>query len=61
MKEGVIPDRFFEYRYEVKGFLNGWHQKKPNEVKKSIYEKMMNDAVCNILSMKIDEVFESVD
>jgi|LDZU01.1.fsa_nt_gi hypothetical protein len=61
MKEGVIPDRFFEYRYKVKGFLNGWHQKEPNEVKKTIYETMMNDAVCNILSMKLDDVFESVD
>jgi len=29
MKEGVIPKGFFDLRYKVKGFLIGWHKKKP--------------------------------
>lgn len=60
MKEGVIPDRFFEYRYDVKGFINGWHRTEPTEVKEAIFKQMSNDAMINILSMQTVDVFENI-
>lgn len=58
MKEGVIPDRFFEYRYDVKCFVNSWHQNKSTKAKKAIFKKLSNDAMNNILSMKAIDIFE---
>ena len=58
MKEGVIPEDFFDLRYEVKGFLKGWHQEEPAEAKKAAFKQRFDEAVNNILSMEASEVFE---
>jgi hypothetical protein len=60
MKEGVIPEGFFDLRYEVKGFLKGWHQDKPTKLEKSAFKQRFDGAVNNILSMEASEIFEGV-
>ena len=60
MKEGVIPAGFFDLRYQVKGFLNGWHKEKPTKLLKVAFKQKFDEAVNNILSMEASEVFEGV-
>jgi len=60
MKEGVIPAGFFDLRYQVKGFLNGWHKEKPTKLLKVAFKQKFDKAVNNILSMEASEVFEGV-
>jgi hypothetical protein len=60
MKEGVIPEGFFDLRYEVKGFLKGWHQERPTEAKKAAFKQQFDEAVYNILSMEASQIFEGV-
>jgi hypothetical protein len=60
MKEGVIPAGFFDLRYQVKGFLNGWHKEKPTKLLKVAFKQKFDEAVNNILSMKASEIFEGV-
>lgn len=60
MKEGVIPAGFFDLRYQVKGFLNGWHKEKPTKLLKVAFKQKFDEAVNNILSMEASEVFENV-
>ena len=60
MKEGVIPADFFVLRYEVKGFLKGWHEEKPTEAEKKAFKQKFNQAINNILSKEAPEIFEGV-
>ena len=60
MKEGVIPAGFFDLRYQVKGFLNGWHKEKPTKFLKVAFKQKFDEAVNNILSMEASEIFEGV-
>ncbi|MEA2045092.1 MAG: FmdE family protein [Euryarchaeota archaeon] len=60
MKEGVIPEDFFDLRYEVKGFLKGWHEEQPTEAEKAAFKQRFDEVVNNILSMEASEVFEGV-
>ena len=60
MKEGVIPKRFFDLRYKVKGFLKGWHKTKPTKAEKVAFKIKFNKAINNILSMMPSELFEGV-
>ncbi|MEA3297943.1 MAG: hypothetical protein U9Q31_00310 [Chloroflexota bacterium] len=60
MKECVIPAGFFDLRYQVKGFLNGWHKEKPTKLLKVAFKQKFDEAVYNILSMEASEIFEGV-
>ena len=60
MKEGVISAGFFDLRYEVKGFLKGWHEEKPTKLEKAAFKQQFDEAVNNVLSMKASEIFEGV-
>lgn len=58
MKEGVIPEDFFDLRYKVKGFDKEWHEEQPTDAEKAAFKQKFNQAVSNILSMEASEVFE---
>ena len=60
MKEGVIPKGFFDLRYKVKGFLKGWHKKKPTKAKKVAFKIRFNKSINNILGMEPSDIFEAV-
>ena len=60
MKEGVIPKGFFDLRYKVKGFLIGWHKKKPTKAEKVAFKIKFNKSINNILGMEPSDIFESV-
>ena len=60
MKEGVIPKGFFDLRYKVKGFLKGWHKKKPTKAKKVAFKIKFNKSINNVLGMEASDIFEAV-
>ncbi|MEA3429330.1 MAG: hypothetical protein U9Q84_09030, partial [Thermodesulfobacteriota bacterium] len=60
MKEGVIPEGFFDLRYKVKGFLKGWHKKKPTKAEKVSFKIRFNKSINNILGMEPSNIFEAV-
>ena len=60
IKEGVIPERFFDLRYKVKGFLKGWHKKKPTKNEKAAFKLKFNKSINNVLGMEPSDIFEAV-
>ena len=60
IKEGVIPERFFDLRYKVKGFLKGWHKKKPTKNEKAAFKLKFNKSINSILGMEPSDIFEAV-
>jgi hypothetical protein len=60
MKEGVIPERFFDLRYKVDGFLKGWHEKKPTKNEKAAFKLKFNKSINNVLGMEPSDIFEAV-
>ena len=58
VKEGVIPEEFFDLRYKVKGFSKGWHDDQPNDDEKEAIMQKKAEATDNILTMEAHQIFD---
>ena len=61
LKGGVIPDGFFDLRYEVNGYTNGWHDEKPTEEEYNGFSAAYTDAMNNILTFPLWELYEGIE
>lgn len=61
VKEGVIPEDFFDLRYKVKGFSKGWHEDQPNDDEKEAFMQKKAEATNNILTMEASQIFNGAD
>jgi Zn/Cd-binding protein ZinT len=61
VKEGVIPEEFFDLRYKVKGFSKGWHEDQPNDDEKAAFMQKKAEATNNILTMEASQIFDGAD
>jgi len=61
VKDGVISEEFFDLRYKVKGFTNGWHNNPPTEAEMTAFKQKKSEARNNILTMEAHQVFENVN
>jgi hypothetical protein len=61
VKEGVIPEDFFDLRYKVEGFSKGWHEDQPTEEEKAAFMQKKSEARKNLLTMEARQIFEGLD
>jgi len=61
VKEGVIPEEFFDLRYKVEGFSKGWHEGRPTEEEEEAFMQTKAEARNNILTMEASQIFEGLD
>jgi len=61
VKEGVIPEDFFDLRYKVEGFSKGWHEDQPTEEEKAAFMQKKSEARKNLLTMEAHQIFEGLD
>jgi len=61
VKEGVIPEEFFDLRYKVEGFSKGWHDDQPTEAEEEAFMQTKAEARNNILTMEASQIFDGAD
>jgi hypothetical protein len=59
--EGVIADRFFDLRYKVNGFKNGWHENPPTEEEKVAFVAAWTETRDNFLTLPAWELYSGVE
>jgi len=59
--EGVIAEGFFDLRYKVNGFKNGWHEDEPTEEEKSAFTAAWSETRDNFLTMPAWELYSGVE
>lgn len=59
--DGVIADGFFELRYKVNGFKNGWHENEPAEEEKAAFKAAWTETRDNFLTMPSWELYSGVE
>jgi hypothetical protein len=61
VREGVIADGFFDLRYKVNGFKNGWHEDKPTEEENAAFAAKWTETRDNFLTMQAWELYSGVE
>lgn len=61
VKNGVIPDDFFDLRYEVNGYTNGWHDEEPTEEEYTGFTTAYADAMNNLLTLPLWEIYVGIE
>jgi hypothetical protein len=61
VKDGVIADGFFDLRYKVNGYANGWHDEKPTEEEHTGFAAAYTDAMNNLLTLPLWELYEGIE
>jgi hypothetical protein len=61
VQEGVISEGFFDLRYKVNGFKNGWHDNEPTEKEKAAFVAKWTETRDNFLTMPAWELYSGVE
>jgi hypothetical protein len=61
VREDVIAEDFFDLRYKVNGFKNGWHEEKPTEEEKASFLAAWTETRDNFLNMPAWELYSGVE
>jgi hypothetical protein len=61
VREGVIAEGFFDLRYKVNGFENGWHEDEPTEEEKAEWVAKWTDTRDTFLTLPAWELYVGVD
>lgn len=60
VKEGIISQDFFDYRYAVTGFEKGWHENEPTEEEKAGFAAGYTESLNNLLALPAWEIYSGV-
>lgn len=61
VQDGVIAEDFFELRYKVNGYKNGWHEDEPTEEENAAWVAIWTETRDNFLAMSDWELYTSVE
>ena len=61
LKGGVIPDDFFDLRYDVNGYTKGWHEEAPTDEEYNGFTAAYTDAMNNLLTLPLWELYEGIE
>jgi len=61
VREGVIAEGFFDLRYKVNGFKNGWHEGEPTEEEKAEWVAKWTETRDTFLTLPAWELYSGVE
>jgi len=61
VQEGVIAEGFFDLRYKVNGFKNGWHEDEPSEEEKTEWVAKWTETRDTFLTLPAWELYSGVE